>query len=135
MLGTEADSVCQEFSEVFHNGLGTLKGFRVTIHIDQDVNLVFRKAHPVPYTLKPLVEQELANLEKYGVVLPITFSDWAAPIVQVLRSNRSVRIGGDYKLTVTKVSKLDQYPIPRIGDFLGDAAGSPYIVFISTSSM
>ena len=114
VMGTEADSVCQEFLEVFQDGLGTLKRFKATIHVDQDVNPVFCKARPVPYALKPLVEQELANLEKDGVISPIAFSDWAAPIVPVLKSNRSVGICGDFKLTVNKVSKLDRYAIPRI---------------------
>ena len=89
MTRTEADSICQEFPEVFQDGLGTLKGFKATIHVDQEVNPVFCKARPVPYALKPLVEQELASLEKDGVILPITFSDWAAPIVPVLKSNRT----------------------------------------------
>ena len=99
VTGTEAD---REFSEVFQEGLGTLKGFKATIHVDQDVNPVFCKARPVPYALKPLVEQELANLEKDGVISPIAFSDWAAPIVPVLKSNRSVRICGDLSLQSTK---------------------------------
>ena len=93
------------------------------IHVDQDVNPVFCKARPVPYALKPLVEQELANLEKDGVISPIAFSDWAAPIVPVLKSNRSVRICGDFKLTVNKVSKLDRYPIPRIEDLFAKLSG------------
>ena len=123
VTGTEADSICQEFPEVFQEGLGTLKGFEATIHVDQDVNPVFCKARPVPYALKLLVEQELANLEKDGVISPIAFSDWAAPIVPVLKSNRSVRICGDFKLTVNKVSKLDRYPIPWIEDLFSKLSG------------
>ena len=45
------------------------------------------------------------------------FAEWAAPIVPVVKSDKSsVRICGDFKLTVNKASKLDQYPIPRIED-------------------
>jgi hypothetical protein len=83
---------------VFQEGLGTLKGFQATIHVDQDAKPVFCKARTVPYAVRPLVEQELENLEKDGVISPIAFSDWAAPIVPVLKNNRSVRICGYFNL-------------------------------------
>ena len=43
-------------------------------------------------------------------------SDWAAPIVPVLKRDSSVRICGDHKLTVNQAAKLDPYPLPRIED-------------------
>ena len=47
------------------------------------------------------------------------FAEWAAPIVPVVKSDKfSVHICGDFKLTVNKASKLDQYPIQRIEDLL-----------------
>ena len=42
------------------------------------------------------------------------FSDWAAPIVPVLKKDGSVRIWGDYKLTVNQTAKLETYPLPKI---------------------
>ena len=52
------------------------------------------------------------RLTQEGVIEPIQFSDWAAPIVPVLKSDgESIRICGDFKVTVNQVSKLDQYPI------------------------
>ena len=50
-------------------------------------------------------------------------SDWAAPMVPVLKPDGSVRICGDYKLTVNKVSKIDYYPLPRIDELLASMAG------------
>ena len=42
---------------------------------------------------------------------------WAALIVPVLKSDKtSVRICGDFLVTVNPVSKLDTYPIPKIED-------------------
>ena len=49
------------------------------------------------------------------------FSNWAAPIVPVLKSDKlSVRICGDFRMTVNPVSKLDRYPIPRIEDLFAN---------------
>ena len=43
-------------------------------------------------------------------------SEWAAPIVPVIKRDGSVRICGDYKLTVNQTAKLDPYPLPRTED-------------------
>ena len=50
------------------------------------------------------------------MIEPVTFSDWAAPIVPVVKRDGTVRICGDYKLTVNTVAKTDSYPLPRIED-------------------
>ena len=34
------------------------------------------------------VEQELDRLQKKGIIKPVKFSDWAAPIVPVLKKKR-----------------------------------------------
>ena len=42
----------------------------------------------------------------------------------MLKSDKtSVRICGDFKLTVNQVSKLDRYPIPKIEDLFAQLAG------------
>lgn len=60
------------------------------------------------------MELELSRLQHEGVIAPVQFSDWAAPIVPVTKSDGSIRICGDYSVTVNAVSKLDHYPLPRI---------------------
>ena len=69
------------------------------------------------------VNQELDRLEKAGVIEPIQFTDWAAPIVPVLKRDGSLRICGDYKVTVNRAAKLDAYPIPRIDDLFASLTG------------
>ena len=79
--------------------------------------LQFFKARTVPYSMRVGVEEELKRLVKEGTLEPIEHSDWAAPIVPVLKSDRkTVRVCGDFRLTVNPVSKLDQYPIPKVED-------------------
>eukprot|EP00731_Ephydatia_muelleri_P035630 Em0143g4a len=46
------------------------------------------------------------------------FSEWAAPIVPVCKPNGSLRICGDYKVTVNKYAKTEEYPLPRIEDLV-----------------
>ena len=121
--GPETEILCKEFSDVFKPGLGTLQGFKATIQVDKEASPVFCKAHSVPYAMTPLVEKELDRLQQEGVIAPFAFSDWVAPIVPVLKGDKSVRICGDFKMTVNKVSKLDRYPIPKIEDLFAKLAG------------
>ena len=62
------------------------------------------------------VEDELDRLVAESTLEPIEYSDWAAPIVAVLKPDKTVRICGDFRTTVNPVSKLHRYPIPRVED-------------------
>ena len=73
--------------------------------------------------MRAKVEQELDHLHKQGIIEPVQFSDWAVPIVSVLKQNGSIRICGDYKLTVNEVSKLDTYPLPCTEDLFTSLSG------------
>ena len=71
-----------------------------------------------------MVEEELAHLEKEGIIEPVQFAEWAAPIVPVLKKEKkSLRICGDFKQTVNRASKLDKYPIPKIEDLFAKMCG------------
>lgn len=83
----------------------------------------FCKARPVPYALKQKLELKLDHLVNEGILSTVEFSEWAAPIVSVLKPNGSVRICGDYKCTVNQASKLDNYPIPKTEDLLATLGG------------
>ena len=110
--------------EVFKTELGTLQGYEAKIHVDPEARPRYCKARNVPYALRDKVEKELDRLAQEGIIEPIQFSDWAASIVPVLKSDgESLRICGDFKVTVNQVSKLDKYPIPKIEDLFAKLAG------------
>ena len=74
--------------------------------------------------MKSLIEAELERLCKEGIIEPVSFSDWAVPIVPILKPDRkSIRICGDFKLTINQASRLDCYWIPKVGDLLTTLAG------------
>ena len=50
-------------------------------------------------------------------------SDWAAPIVPITKKNGTIRICGDYKLTVNKVDKTNAYPFIKIDKFFAALTG------------
>ena len=67
--------------------------------------------------MKEKVDEEMQCLTKEGILEPVEFASWAAPIVPVLKSDMSsIRICGDFKVTVNLIVKLDKYPIPKVKD-------------------
>ena len=97
----------------FREELGEFKGTKVKIDITVPAQPRFYKQRNIAYALRERVEFELEQ----GVIEPVKYSEWAAPIVPVLKSDQSsVRICGDYKMTVNQVAKPDCYPISRIED-------------------
>ena len=67
--------------------------------------------------------EELFRLTKAGIIEPIQYADWAAPIVPVLKEDGRVRICGDYCLIVNQMAKLDTYPIPKCKDLFARLSG------------
>jgi len=77
--------------------------------------------------MRDKVEQELQKLQSAGIIQPISFSEWAAHVVPVLkRDKQSIRLCSDNRLTVNQVVKCDQFPIPKIEDLLAKLSGGKY---------
>ena len=69
------------------------------------------------------VKKELDRLLQAGIIEPVQTAEWAAPIVPVVKSDGSIRICGDYKVTVNKAAEVESYPLPRIDDLLASLGG------------
>jgi hypothetical protein len=51
------------------------------------------------------------------------FSEWATPVVPVLKKDGSVRLCGDYKVTLNQATLTESYTLPRIRDMLASLSG------------
>ncbi|KAK3085126.1 hypothetical protein FSP39_024809 [Pinctada imbricata] len=110
-------------SALFKPEIGSLKQIKAMLKLKEDASPKFCKARPVPYSLKPKIEAELQKLEEQGILSRVEVSDWATPIVPVVKKDGSVRICGDFKVTVNPALQIDQYPLPRIEDIFANLAG------------
>ncbi|XP_030754775.1 uncharacterized protein K02A2.6-like [Sitophilus oryzae] len=68
-------------------------------------------------------ETELRRLLDDGILSPVSHSDWATPIVPVIKSGGGIRICGDFKITLNPVLHVDQYPLPRIDELFSKLRG------------
>lgn len=130
----DTDDFNKQFPELFKDGLGELKDTEAKLYIDEQVPPRCFKPRVVPFALRGKVDVELERLQEEGVIRPVEFSEWAAPIVPVLKSNGSIRICGDYKLTVNKAARVDKYPIPCIDDLYSKLTGGTHYSTLDLSN-
>ncbi|KAL7297083.1 hypothetical protein TKK_0009508 [Trichogramma kaykai] len=116
-----------------NNGLHFLQGKNVKgkytggtfkLHLKADAKPIFCKPRPIPYAMKEKIVKELQRLISEGLLEPVENSDWATPIVPVLKSNGQIRLCDDYKVTLNSHLKIDKHPIPRVPDLLATLRGS-----------
>lgn len=77
------------------------------------------KPRPVPYAMRKKVETEMERLTKQGIIEPVKFSEWVAPIMPVLKQCTFVVT----KTSPLIVSKLEQYPIPKLEELFEKLLG------------
>ena len=121
---TRVQHILEEFQDVFKDELGCYTGGEVNIEVDPDVQPRFFRPRTVALAYREEVDAQLEKGIKDGLWEPVRHSKWAAPLVVVPKEGgKSVRICGDYRLTVNKAAKVEQYPLPRIEELCSKMAG------------
>jgi len=120
---TTVSHILNEFNEVFDDNLGELKGFTAKLQVDPQARPVFCKPRQVPLMMKQKIDIELTRLERDGIIQPVQFSNWAAPVVPVVKPDGSLRLCGDYKITINKAVLTETYPLPKIDELFSVLSG------------
>ena len=115
--------VLDKHSAVFTNELGKAKDYVAILQVDPTVEPKFYKARPVSFAMKHKVEAELDPLLATGVIEPVKYSSWAAPVVSVMKQDGSIHLCSDFKLTLNKAAKPDIYPLPHIDELFATLGG------------
>jgi hypothetical protein len=118
------NKLLSKHSELFKEGYSGMTGLEAHIRMKENANPIFVKSRKVPYALKVEVEKELDKLEKHGVIIKTERSNWASPIVVIPKADKSVRICGDYKVTINPEVEDEQYPLPTTQDLYAEMQGS-----------
>jgi hypothetical protein len=80
----------------------------------------------IGYSTSDTIGNELEQLEVQGIIAKVTTSDWAAPIVAILKRDGSYGICGDYNVTANPVLEDNQYPLPKPSDLFASLAGGKF---------
>ena len=116
------DRLEKEYPKLFDVGYGKINNFKATISLQPGSQPVYRKTRPVPYALKQKVEAELNRLEQQGIIKKVERSNWAAPIVVVPKTDKSIRICGDYKVSINPYVRTEGYPLPTVQDLFSSVS-------------
>ncbi|XP_037943047.1 uncharacterized protein K02A2.6-like [Teleopsis dalmanni] len=110
------------FSSVFDGKLGDYKGNPVKLQMSVSSKPKFLRYRQVPFALKLKVEATLKKLEDEGALRSISFSEWATPVVPIIKPDGSIRICGDYKCRVNQMLCKETYPLPTNTEVLAELA-------------
>ena len=68
------------------------------------------------------MDTEIDRLVNEGVPTPVEQSEWASPIVVVRKSDGSIRLCGDYKVTINEYLENIEYLTPNAQDLFATLA-------------
>ena len=116
-------SLINKYNKLFEEGNGTIHNMKAHIALQENVKPVYRKARPVPHALKQPLEEQLDSLEKQGILKKVEHSSWATPVVLVPKPDKTIRLCGDYKVSINPWVKTEGYPLPTVQDLFSTLAG------------
>eukprot|EP00731_Ephydatia_muelleri_P028195 Em0019g1068a len=85
-----------------------------------------RHTNQCMFSLRTRVEKE-----EEGIIAPVSTSDGATPVVVAPKKDGSIRLCGDFRMTVNQAIKVDKYPLPLIEDIFASLGGSTMFNAIS----
>lgn len=116
------ESLLDKHSDLFRTELGVIDGVTAKLHVSPGAKPRFYRPRSIPYALRSRVDQALERLVSEGILEAVQFSEWAAPIVPVVKRDGSIRVCGDYKLTINQAALVDTYPLPLVQDIFASLA-------------
>lgn len=117
------DDLIKQFPTVFDNSVGKMENIQASLTLKPNSKPVFLKARTLPFSIREIVEKEIESLVQNGVLIKVNHSEWATPVVPVIKSQNRVRLCGDYKLTVNRNLLVDEHPLPTIDELFANMAG------------
>ena len=97
-VNNQLECVLRKHASLFEPGLGTVMGVQATSRCKP----IFCRPRLVPFSIRQKVEGKNKRQVAEGILEPVQFSEWATPVVPVLKKGGTVRLYRDYKLTVNR---------------------------------
>lgn len=123
--GTEDNvkTILKKYPSVFSEELGTFNGYKISLTTNPETIPKFFKHRPVPLALRENVETEIDRLVAINVLIPVDHSEWTTSVVPISKGDGSVRLCGNFKITVSPVLVSTEYPLQKIEHFYARIVG------------
>ena len=122
---TKLHSLLDKYKTLFDRTLGTWKGSKVTLDLQEKATPYHAKAFPIPQIHMDTLKNEVHCLCKLGVLKKVNQSQWAAPTFIIPKKDGTVHFVSDFH-ELNKRIKRKPYPIPHIQDMLLNLEGFKY---------
>ncbi|XP_037811309.1 uncharacterized protein K02A2.6-like [Lucilia sericata] len=96
---------------------------KAVLKVKDDALPTFFRPRPLPLGLKDKVEASLESLVKLKILQPVEYSVCGTPIVKIMKKDVSIRICGDFKVTLNLYLMIEKYPLPRIEEIFAKLYG------------
>ncbi|GFQ86530.1 uncharacterized protein K02A2.6 [Trichonephila clavata] len=97
------NNLLREYKVIFDDKLGEISNYKAKLKLRPGVKPIFCRVRTVPFALKVRVENEIDRLER-GIIEKVESSEWATPVVPVVKTDGSIRLCADYSPTLTLAS-------------------------------
>ena len=131
---TRLVELLQSYSDVFAldpSELGVTSVVQHSIHTGEH-RPTRQPVRRMPFSLRPQVDKLVQEMLTQGVIEP-SASPWASPVVLVRKKDGTMRFCVDYR-RLNSITKLDEFPLPRIDDTLDVLAGAKYFTALDLAS-
>ena len=119
---------------VFDGKVGTIQGCEARLLLREGAQPQFHRARSVPSAMREAVGSELDRLESEGIIERVSTSQWATLLVVVPKRDGSLRLCGDYRLTVNNAIEVDAHPLPKPEEIFATLSGGEKFTKIDLSS-
>ena len=114
---TSVGEIVKRHLPISKEGYESISDFKTKIYLRPETTPAFRKARPVPYARREMVSAELDRLEASDIISKVERT------VNVVNTDKSIRVCGDYKVTVNPHVMVDKYPLLTAEDIFATLAG------------
>lgn len=118
-----------KFPSLFSGKLGKCIN-KVKLSIKPNSIPVFCPRRPVAFSMIEKVDEALNRMKNEGILTPVNYSRWAAPIVCVRKPNGDIRICTDYSTGVNECLEDHNYPLPSPDEIYVELSGNSIFTHI-----
>jgi Reverse transcriptase (RNA-dependent DNA polymerase)/RNase H-like domain found in reverse transcriptase/Spumavirus aspartic protease (A9) len=131
----QLSDLLQKYSHLFATSKEELGRANVVQHAiyTEEVPPIRQKFYRTSPTEQEHIDKEIQDMLKYNIIRPSTKSEWASPVILVPKKNGKLRFCVDYR-QLNKVTKKDNYPLPRIDEILDSLGNSQWFTSLDLAS-
>lgn len=129
-----AEQFRKKISNVFAEDFTkSIKGYVADIVLEAESTPIFCSPYTIAYGIREKVDKEIDRLIDGGILVPVTYSRWASPMVVVQKKSGDVRLCIDCRVTINKYVRSDHYPIPLVEDIFNEFEGCNFFSVVDLS--